>query len=339
MRDRERSRSVFLELPERAAIVTGAARGIGFAIAERLSRAGAQVVVADVDEEGAVAAVERLREAGGEAVEAVADITKPDEVDAIVKRAIDAFGKLDVLVNNAGITGRDAPLSEITDEDWERVLGLNLTATFYLCRAAISHMRERRSGAVVNVASISGKEGNPNMIPYSVSKAGVICLTKALAKEVIHDGVRVNAVAPGVIETPLLEQLQPEAIEYMRSKVPMGRMGRPEEVARGLQEEIGRLPARESGVVRGADPSQGCHRPGGCRQRARLRRHACQDRDGRGRRKDGHARPPRLLPGGSGAGGGGAGREGNVPGRRRGVRGDVPRLRGGGDAPLRQPLR
>jgi NAD(P)-dependent dehydrogenase (short-subunit alcohol dehydrogenase family) len=231
MRDRERSRSVFLELPERVAIVTGAARGIGFAIAERLSRAGAQVVVADVDEEGAVAAVERLREGGGEAVEAVADITKPDEVDAIVKRAIDAFGKLDVLVNNAGITGRDAPLSEITDEDWERVLGLNLTATFYLCRAAISHMRERRSGAVVNVASISGKEGNPNMIPYSVSKAGVICLTKALAKEVIHDGVRVNCVAPAVIETPLLEQLQPEAIEYMTSKIPMGRMGRPEEVA------------------------------------------------------------------------------------------------------------
>ena len=220
-----------MELPERAAVVTGAARGIGFAIAERLSRAGAQVVVADVDEEGAVAAVERLREAGGEAVEAVADITKLDEVDAIVKRAIDAFGKLDVLVNNAGITGRNAPLSEITDEDWERVLGLNLTATFYLCRAAISHMRERRSGAVVNVASISGKEGNPNMIPYSVSKAGVICLTKALAKEVIHDGVRVNCVAPAVIETPLLEQLQPEAIEYMTSKIPMGRMGRPEEVA------------------------------------------------------------------------------------------------------------
>ena len=231
MRDRERSQSVFLELPERVTIVTGAARGIGFAIAERLSRAGAYVVVADVDEEGAVAAVERLREAGGEAVEAVADITKPDEVDAIVKRAIDAFGKLDVLVNNAGITGRDAPLSEITDEDWERVLGPNLTATFYLCRAAISHMRERRSGAVVNVASISGKEGNPNMISYSVSKAGVICLTKALAKEVIHDGVRVNCVSPAVIETPLLEQLQPEAIEYMTSKIPMGRMGRPEEVA------------------------------------------------------------------------------------------------------------
>jgi len=231
MRDRERSRSVFLELPERVAIVTGAARGIGFAIAERLSRAGARVVVADVDEEGAMTAVERLREGGAEAVEAVADITKPEQVGAMVERASDAFGKLDVLVNNAGITGRDAALSEITDEDWEQVLKLNLTATFYCCRAAIARMREQRSGAVINVASISGKEGNPNLIPYSVSKAGVICLTKALAKEVIHDGVRVNCVAPAVIETPLLDQLRPEAIEYMTTKIPMGRMGKPEEVA------------------------------------------------------------------------------------------------------------
>jgi 2-dehydro-3-deoxy-L-rhamnonate dehydrogenase (NAD+) len=222
---------VFLELPGRVAIVTGGARGIGFAIAERLSRAGARVVVTDIDEESAVAAVEQLRDGGAGAIEAVADITKPEEVAAMVERAIDAFGKLDVLVNNAGITGRDASLSKITDEDWERVLKLNLTAAFYCCRAAIPRMREQRSGAVVNVASISGKEGNPKMIPYSVSKAGLICLTKALAKEVIHDGVRVNCVAPAVIETPLLDQLQPEAIEYMTTRIPMGRMGRPEEVA------------------------------------------------------------------------------------------------------------
>ena len=222
---------MFLELPERVAIVTGAARGIGFAVAERLSRAGARMVVADVDERSALAAVDRLREGGAEAVEAVADVTRPDEVEAMVERAIALFGGLDILVNNAGITGSDAPLSEVTDEDWERVMGLNLTATFYCCRAAISRMRERGAGAVVNVASISGKEGNPNMIPYSVSKAGVICLTKALAKEVVDDGVRVNCVAPAVIETPLLEQLGPEVIEYMTSKVPMGRMGRPEEVA------------------------------------------------------------------------------------------------------------
>ena len=222
---------MFLELPGRVAIVTGAARGIGFAIAERLSTAGAHVVVADIAEDGATAAAERLSEGGGKAVGVAADVTSPDEVRALVDRALESFGAVDVLVNNAGITGPDAPLWETTDEDWEKVLGLNLTGVFYCCRAVVPHMRERGSGAIVNVASISGKEGNPNMIPYSVSKAGVICLTKALAKEVIHDGVRVNAVAPGVIETPLLDQLQPEAIEYMRSKVPMGRMGRPEEVA------------------------------------------------------------------------------------------------------------
>ena len=222
---------MFLELPGRVAIVTGAARGIGFAIAERLSTAGAHVVVADISEDGATAAAERLREGGGKAAGVAADVTSPDEARAMVERTIDAFGAVDILVNNAGITGRDAPLWETTDEDWEKVLGLNLTSVFYCCRAVVSHMRERGSGAIVNVASISGKEGNPNMIPYSVSKAGVICLTKALAKEVIGDGVRVNCVAPGVIETPLLEQLQPEAVEYMRSRVPMGRMGRPEEVA------------------------------------------------------------------------------------------------------------
>ncbi len=129
---------MFLELPERVAVVTGAARGIGFAIAERLSRAGARVVVADVDEEGAVAAVERLSEGGAEAVEAVADITRPDEVGAMVERAIDAFGSLDVLVNNAGITGRDAPLSETTDEDWERVLNY-----YPVCRAWLDPPRGR----------------------------------------------------------------------------------------------------------------------------------------------------------------------------------------------------
>jgi 2-dehydro-3-deoxy-L-rhamnonate dehydrogenase (NAD+) len=186
------------------------------------------VMVADIAEDGAA---ERLREGGGKAAGVAADVTSPTEVGAMVERTLDAFGAVDILVNNAGITGRDAPLWETTDEDWEKVLDLNLTGVFYCCRAVVSHMRERRSGAIVNVASISGKEGNPNMIPYSVSKAGVICLTKALAKEVITDAVRVNAVAPGVIETPLLDQLQPEAIDYMKSKVPMGRMGSPEEVA------------------------------------------------------------------------------------------------------------
>jgi NAD(P)-dependent dehydrogenase (short-subunit alcohol dehydrogenase family) len=222
---------VFLELPGRVAIVTGAARGIGFAIAERLARAGAHVVVADVAEEGAAAAVERLREGGGKAAAAVVDVTRAEEVSAMVERALDDFGKLDILVNNAGITGRDAPLWEITDEDWEKVLSLNLTATFYCCRAVLPHMRERRSGAIVNVASISGKEGNPGMIPYSVSKAGVICLTKALAREVIHKGVRVNCVAPGPIETRMILDLGDEVVQRLVEISPMKRLGLADEVA------------------------------------------------------------------------------------------------------------
>ena len=125
---------MFLELPGRVAIVTGGARGIGFAIAERLSKAGASVVIADVSEVGADAAAERVREGGGKAVAAVADVTNPNEVNAMVERALDAFGGLDILVNNAGITGSDAPLWETTDEDWHRVLDLNLSGTFYCCR-------------------------------------------------------------------------------------------------------------------------------------------------------------------------------------------------------------
>ena len=139
---------MFLELPGRVAIVTGAARGIGFAIAERLSQAGASVVIADIDEEGATAAVERLRKDGGKAAAAPADVTSPEEVGAMVERALEAFGKLDILVNNAGITGRDAPLWETTDKDWERVLGLNLTSTFFcLPGGSASHARapERRN--------------------------------------------------------------------------------------------------------------------------------------------------------------------------------------------------
>ncbi len=195
---------LFLELTGKSAIVTGAAQGIGLAIAGRLARAGASVVVADINGDKAGAAAETIR---------------------------GKSGRIDILVNNAGIAGRAAPIWELTDEDWNRVIALDLTAVFACCRAVVGHMREQTSGAIVNVASISGKEGNPNMIPYSVSKAGVICLTKALAKEVCTEGIRVNCVAPAVIETPILAQLTPKQVAYMCSKIPMGRTGTSEEVA------------------------------------------------------------------------------------------------------------
>jgi NAD(P)-dependent dehydrogenase (short-subunit alcohol dehydrogenase family) len=219
---------VFLELNDRVAVVTGGASGIGYAIAERLSGAGARVVIADRDEEGAAVAAERL---GAESVAVRVDVTSLEDVNAMVERTLGSFGRLDVLVNNAGINGRNAPLWEVTDEEWDGLVKINLTSVFRCCRAVIGHMRERRGGAIVNMASIGGKEGNANAAPYGATKAGVICLTRALAKEVIHDGVRVNAVAPALIETPLLAQLPPKDIARLTAKIPMGRMGRPEEVA------------------------------------------------------------------------------------------------------------
>ena len=221
----------FLGLPGRVALVTGGGSGIGLAIAERLARAGARVVVADADPRRGEAGAQRVSSGGGEALAVTADVTSADATRDMVAQALDAFGQLDVLVNNAGIGGRAGPMWELDEEDWHRVLAVNLTGVWNCCRAAIGHMRERRRGAIVNVASVSGKEGNPGMLPYSTSKAGVICLTKALAKEVIGEGIRVNAVAPGVVETPLLGDFTPEAVEYMRTKVPLGRMGTPEEVA------------------------------------------------------------------------------------------------------------
>ncbi len=222
---------MFLDLSDKVAVITGGASGIGYAIAERLSQAGARVVVADRDEESAIAAAERLGADGGEAVSVRTDVTRLEDIGAMVERTLESFGQLDILVNNAGINGRNAPLWEVTDEEWEGLMAINLTSVFRCCRAVIGHMRERRSGAIVNMASIGGKEGNATAAPYSVTKAGVICLTKALAKEVVSDGIRVNAVAPALIETPLLAQLPPENIRRLTEKIPMGRMGRPEEVA------------------------------------------------------------------------------------------------------------
>jgi Dehydrogenases with different specificities (related to short-chain alcohol dehydrogenases) len=218
----------FLSLSGRAAVVTGGARGIGYAIAGRLLAAGASVVLADRDAEAAAKAAARLGEG---AVAHAADMTREEDVRSLMEATVARFGTLDILVNNAGITGASVPLWEQTDAEWARVMDVNLTAVFRTCRAAVPVMRAQKRGAIVNVASIAGKEGNPNLVPYSASKAAVIALTKALAKEVIHDGVRVNAVAPAVIETELLAQMTPEVVAQLTARIPMGRVGKPEEVA------------------------------------------------------------------------------------------------------------
>jgi 3-oxoacyl-[acyl-carrier protein] reductase len=142
-----------------------------------------------------------------------------------------AHGRVDVLVNNAAIAGRAVPLEQVTDSDWDDMMRVDLRSVYLGCQAVIAGMKARRSGRIINVASIAGKEGNPNMVPYSTAKAGVIGFTKALAKEVAPFGVYVNAIAPAVIETPILQQLTPQQVDYMVQRIPLGRVGRPEEVA------------------------------------------------------------------------------------------------------------
>lgn len=218
-------------LEGRVAIVTGAAVGIGRATARRLAREGAAVALADLNGQGVTAVARELTAAGHTAIAIQADVAKRDEVTALAREAEERLGPIDVLVNNAGIGGKAAPLEEQTDDDWDRMLAINLKSIYLCCQAVVPGMKARGYGRVVNVASIAGKEGNPNMIPYSAAKAGVIGFTKALAKEVGAHGVYVNAISPAVIETPLLDQITPEQIQYMVQRIPLGRVGQPEEVA------------------------------------------------------------------------------------------------------------
>jgi NAD(P)-dependent dehydrogenase (short-subunit alcohol dehydrogenase family) len=220
--------SIPFDLTGQTAIVTGAATGIGEAIAQRLAAAGATIAVVDLDLAGAERVAAGLG-AGAFAVEA--DVAQAASAKAAVEEAIRRTGRVDILVNNAGIAGRAAPIWEQTDEEWQRNIAVNLTGVFNFCRAVIPHMRSRGYGRIVNIASIAGKEGNPRMVPYSATKAGVIGLTKSLGKEVATDGICVNAVAPAVVQTRILDQLTPEQVSYMTDKIPMRRTGKPEEIA------------------------------------------------------------------------------------------------------------
>ena len=219
------------DLTGRSALVTGACRGIGLAVARRLAESGARLALADIRGDAVEKVAAELTHQGFEAIAMTGDVGNRDQAEALVESTVTAFGQLDILVNNAGFMGRTAPLWELDDTDWDDVIRVDLTSVFYVSRAAIRHMRSRQKGVIVSVSSIAGKEGTPQLIPYSVAKAGIIAFTKALGKEVIREGIRVNCVAPGVIETPLLDQLPADAVELMLSKAPMGRFGTADEVA------------------------------------------------------------------------------------------------------------
>ena len=213
------------------AIVTGGARGIGYATAEVLGRDGYALVLADLDAAAASEAASRLEGAGYTALGVRTDVADASSVEAMAEQVLGRFGRIDVLVNNAGIAGRAAPIHEVTLAEWDTLIAIDLRSVFLCCKAVLPGMIERGSGAIINVASVAGKEGNPNMAPYSAAKAGVIGFTKAVAKEVAQQGIRVNAVAPATAETDILKTLTEQAIDYMRSKIPMGRLCRVEEVA------------------------------------------------------------------------------------------------------------
>ena len=220
-----------MDLTDKVAIVTGAGQGIGRAIALRLAGAGATVVVAEMNREVGDAVAREIEALGRNSLVIEADVSKLDQTQHMAQQTLDAFNQIDILVNNAGIAGKTATLPDLDESDWDAVIDVNLKGVFLCCKAVIDHMIERQYGKIVSVASIAGKEGNPTLIPYSASKAGVICLTKALAKEVTEYSINVNCVSPAVIQTPILEQVSQSTIDYMVSKIPLGRVGKPEEVA------------------------------------------------------------------------------------------------------------
>jgi 2-dehydro-3-deoxy-L-rhamnonate dehydrogenase (NAD+) len=215
-----------LDLRGRNAVVTGGASGLGFAIAQRFVASGANVAIWDLNGEAANAAAKTL---GGSAV--VADVSDAGSVMQAVRSTLAFTPSIDILINNAGITGPNMTMWDYPLADWNRVFAVNVHGVFHCCRAVVPQMRQRNYGRIVNIASVAGKEGNPNASAYSASKAAVIGLTKSLGKELADTAIRVNCVTPAAARTPLFAQMTQSHIDYMLSKIPLGRFGEPEEIA------------------------------------------------------------------------------------------------------------
>jgi 3-oxoacyl-[acyl-carrier protein] reductase len=220
-------------LEGRAAVVTGGARGIGLATARKLASLGAKIAIWDVMEDAARESADALKAEGAETVAFRVDVTSADDVDRAVEETVSTLGGISVLVNNAGVT-RDGLLLRMDESDWDLVLSVNLKGAFLCTKSATRRMMRKTGGAIVNVASIVGQTGNLGQANYSASKAGLIGLTKTCARELARYGIRVNAVAPGFIDTAMTQALSEEVRKGILTGVPMGRLGRPEEVAEAV---------------------------------------------------------------------------------------------------------
>lgn len=222
-----------MRLKEKVAIVTGSAQGLGKAMVLRMAAEGANIVVCDINYERCAAVREEINKAGGTAIAVKCNVTDRTEVKRMVDETVLAFGKVDVLVNNAGIT-RDAQMIKMTDEQWDAVIDTNLKSMFICTQEVSKHMISQNYGKIINISSIAGEEGNFGQINYSAAKAGVIGLTKTLSKELGKKGINVNAIAPGFILTEMAAAIPEKIKEQLVSRIPLGRGGQPEEVANAV---------------------------------------------------------------------------------------------------------
>ena len=216
-------------LKDRVAIVTGGAQGFGFSITERFIQSGAKVIIWDIDENECKKAISKLNSEN--CLFEIVDVRQTKDVQSKLEEVEKKFGKIDIFINNAGISGKNTSVIDYPIEKWNKVIDLNLNAVFYCCKSVVPFMIKKKYGRIVNIASIAGKEGNPNASAYSSSKAGVIGLTKSLGKELAQYNIAVNCVTPAVAKTRIFNQMTEEHINYMLSKIPRNRFAKVEELA------------------------------------------------------------------------------------------------------------
>jgi len=226
----EKISRITTDLSEQVALVTGAARGLGRTIAENLARCGAKVACIDVNAELLTQTVSAIGASGGTAIALTCDVTDSARVGAVVEEVVQAWGRLDILVNNAGIT-KDTLVMRMKDDQWDAVININLRGTFLFTRAAARALMKSPRGRIINIASVSGMMGNPGQANYSASKAGIIGLTRTVAKELAGRNITVNAVAPGFIATEMTAALRPEIVAEVKKQIPLGHLGQPQDVA------------------------------------------------------------------------------------------------------------